>query len=252
MKMPIATLNIKRFNDVLQADTKLVCPKCGKEPRWQGQYTCDCCSICGKPLTSQVIDGKTIFKCEVHGIQEPSTYKHWSMLKRVMPNGEPVVKPKLTQGEDVEADAYIMDIMQFSKYADATLQEYGVIVKDDTSARNIRKLLIAMRNLGKIIVLHFNDTYEERVAVLTTSISNRIILKELVPLNLADIEETMRVSLENVTEKDVQEAEAFIKQLPTATEDLFYVHDYRIQGLDVKKVSPKVLELEAILAQQTG
>jgi len=109
-----------------------------------------------------------------------------------------------------------------------------------------------MRNLGKIIVLHFNDTYEERIAVLTTSISNRIILKELVPLNLADIEETMRVSLENVTEKDVQEAEAFIKQLPTATEDLFYVHDYRIQGLDVKKVSPKVLELEAILAQQTG
>jgi hypothetical protein len=222
--MPIATVSIKGFNDVLVAETRLVCPKCGVEPKYHGGYDCE--------------------KCGSH-------YNHWSNLKRILPNGQEVVKPKLNTAEGVEADAYVMDIMDFGKHADATLKEYGIIVKDESSAKNIRKLLIAMRNLGKVIVLHFNDTYEERIAVLTTSISNRIILKELVPENLADIDETMRVSLENLTDKDVQEAETFVKQfLPKADENLFYAHDYRTVGLEVEKVSPHVLELEAIINQQ--
>jgi len=105
-----------------------------------------------------------------------------------------------------------------------------------------------MRNLSKVVLIRFNDTYEERVCVLTTSISNRIILKEIIPLNLAEIKETMRVSLENVTPQEVNEAEQFVKMLPPATEDLLSVNDYRVKGIG-KKVSPRVLELEQIIAR---
>jgi len=251
MRMPVATVSIKKFADVLEQKTDLVCPKCGEKPSWNGEYNCTCCPICGKPMEKVVVDekGTVNYKCAVDGWQDPSSYKHWSQLKRVLPDGSELLKPKLTTGEDVEAEASIMDISEFMQYCDATLNEYGVIVKDDTSARNLRKLLIAIRNLGKVILLHYNDTYEERVAILTTSISNRIILKELIPLNLADIRETMKADLSQITDKDLQEAETFIKQLPHAEESLLYVHDYRIQGIETPKVSPKVLELEAILSK---
>lgn len=251
MRMPVATVSIKKFADVLEQKTDLVCPNCGKKPEWHGGYDCTCCPICGKPMEKGVVDdkGTVDYKCAEDGFQDPSHFNHWSQLKRVLPDGSELLKPKLTTGEDVEAEAYIMDISEFMTHVDATLNEYGVIVKDDTSARNLRKLLIAIRNLGKVILLHYNDTYEERVAILTTSISNRIILKELIPLNIADIRETMKIDLTNLTEKDVQEAEVFIKQLPHAEESLLYVHDYRILGIETPKVSPKVLELEAILSK---
>jgi hypothetical protein len=251
-KMPIASVTIKNFAKLLEAKTELACPKCGEKPAWIGGYSCTCCSICGKPMEAVPVDekGAINYKCPEHGWQDPSYYKTWQSLKRILADGTEVTKEKLIGEGDVEADAYIMDVPEFSKYADATLSEYGVIVRDETSARNLRKLLIAMHNLGKVIILHFNDTYEERVCILTTSISNRIILKELMPLNLADIQETMKVSFEGITDKDIQEAETFIKQLPHATEDLLYVHDYRIKGIETPKVSPKVLELEAIMSKQ--
>ena len=252
--MAVATVTIKKFVDALKAETTLVCPKCGEKPHWRGAYTCSCCQICGEPLEAVVVDdkGTVNYKCQEDGWQEPSTYKHWSQLKRILPDGTEQNKVKLTTGEDVEADAYIMDISEFSKYVDATLNEYGILVNDDASARNLRKLLIAIRNLGKVILLHFNDTYEERIAILTSSLSNRIILKEIIPLNLADIRETMQIDYQQVTDKDVAEAESFIKQLPKADEALLYVHDYRTQGIEPSKVSPKVLELEKIIAQATG
>ena len=254
MRMPIATVTIKNFAKLLEAKTELVCPKCGEKPTWIGGYSCKCCAKCGKPLTPIIIDDKgTInYKCEQDGYQDPSYYKTWQDLKRILPDGTELTKDRLNpEGEEVQADAFIMDIPEFSKFADATLNEYGVIVRDETSARNLKKLLIAMHNLGKVIILHFNDTYEERVCILTTSISNRIILKELIPLNLADIQETMKVTFEGLTDKDMAEAETFIKQLPKAEEDILYVHDYRLKGIEVPKVSPKVLELEAILTKMT-
>jgi len=254
MKMPIATVTIKKFAEVLTASTSLVCPNCGNKPKWIGGYECTCCPQCGKPMKAEVVDekGTVNYKCEEHGWQEPSYFNHYSKLKRLLPDGTELTKEKLNTGEDVDADAFTMDIMEFGKYADATLTEYGVIVKDETSARNLRKLLIAMRNLGKVILLHFNDTYEERVAILTTSISNRIILKELIPQNLADIRETMKIDFSQVTDKDISEAETFIKQLPKADESLLYMHDYRIKGIETPKVAPQVLELEAILNKTQG
>jgi len=249
MKMPLATVTIKKFADVLKPHTELVCPRCGRHPEWHGGYDCSCCSLCGKPMEAHVVDekGTVEYKCVEHGWQDPSHYNHWSQLKRVLSDGSEVKKPKLTTGESVEADAYIMDILEFGKYADATLSEYGLLVKDEVSARNLRRLLIAMRNLGKVILIHFNDTFEERIAILTTSLSNRIILKEIIPLNLLDQRETMKIDFTQVTDKDVAEAETFIKQLPKAEESLLYVHDYRIDGVETPKTSPQVLELEAII-----
>mgnify|MGYP001112110729 CR=1 FL=1 len=162
--------------------------------------------------------------------------------------GEPIVKTKFTEtGKPVVADAYIMDLKDFVSVADATLREYGVTVTEEASARNLRKLLIATENLGKVVLVKWFDTYEEVIAILTTSISKRIILKEIIPLNLADIKETMRIDLTGVTEKDIAEAEQFVKMLPIAQESHLSVSDYRTKGVKAKAVTPKVLELEAIL-----
>lgn len=250
-KMPLASLTIRNFAKILEAQTELICPNCSQKPTWISGYTCTCCPKCGKPLQSVAVDetGAVNWKCPEDGFQEPSYYKHWSALKRVLPDGSEITKDRLIGEGDVEAEAYVMDISEFIKYADATLNEYGVIVRDETSARNLKKLLIAMHNLGKVIIIHYNDTYEERVCILTTSISNRILLKELIPLNLADIQDTMKVTFEGLTDSDIAEAETFVKQLPKADESMLYVHDYRVRGVEVPKVSPKVLELEAILEQ---
>ena len=164
--------------------------------------------------------------------------------------GEPIVKTKFTEaGKDVVADAFVMDLKEFMSIADATLNEYGVVVTEEASARNLRKLLIATERLGKVVLIRYLDTYEERIAILTLSISRRIILKEIIPLNLADIKETMRIDLSDVTEKELAEAEQFVKMLPVAQESHLYVSDYRTKGIKAKPVTPKVLELEAILAK---
>ena len=220
-KMPLASAKIVKYADVLQPKTELRCPKCNGKPRWEGKYRCECGAV----------------------------YTHWSQLKRVLPDGREIVKPKLTKGGEVEAEVYVMDKAEFSKYADATLNEYGLSVDDLNSAVNLKKLLIALDRLNKVILVHFTDTYEERVAVLTISLSGRVILKELIPLNLADIRETLKVDLSNITENDIAEAEALVKQLPKADEKLLYVSDYRTIGVETVKVSPKVLELEAIISK---
>jgi hypothetical protein len=253
MEMPIATIKIQKFVDVLTAETDLLCPKCKQKPKWNGGYDCTCCPVCGKPMESHVVDekGTVNWKCPEDGWQQPSHYNHWSQLLRVdKATGEPIVKTKFTEPDkDVVADAFIMEMEDFSKIADGTLDEYGVTVMEETSAINLRKLLIATQNLRKVVLIKYLDTYEERIAILTTSISQRIILKEILPLNLADVKETMRINLSGVTEQDLAEAEQFVKMLPKAKEDLLYVSDYRTKGIKAKLVTPKVMELEAILSK---
>jgi len=223
MEMPIASIKITKFADVLKPETELLCRKCKDKPTWNGGYDCPC----------------------------GEHYTHWSQLMRVnKATGEEIKKTKFTEaGKDVIADAFIMDLKEFSAIADATLNEYGVVVTEEASARNLRKLLIATKNLGKVVLIRYLDTYEERIAILTTSISQRIILKEIIPLNLLAQKETMRIDLSDVTDKDIAEAEAFVKQLPQAKESLLYVSDYRTKGIKGKPITPKVMELEAILAK---
>jgi len=221
MKLPIATIVIKKFADMLTPQTKLVCRECGKEPVYAGGYKCEC--------------GKE--------------YKHWSQLKRVLPSGKEVVKARLIpEKADLEADAYVMDKEEFAKYVDATLAEYGVSVKDQTSADNLKKMVIALTNLNKVIVLKFADTYEERICILTLSASGRIILKEIIPLNLLKLEETLRADLKGLKPEEIAEAEAFIKQLPkVSSEEIFKVNDYRIIGLEEQAIIPQAVELSAII-----
>jgi hypothetical protein len=71
----------------------------------------------------------------------------------------------------------------------------------------------------------------------------------LIPLNLQDIEETMRVDLKEVTPQDIEEAEAFVKMLPPAREELLNVSDYRTLGIGERKVPAKVIELEQIISR---
>jgi len=85
--------------------------------------------------------------------------------------------------------------------------------------------------------------------VLTLSLSNRIILRELIPLNLQDIKETMKVNIDEVTPQEVEEAEAFVKMLPPAKEELLNVEDYRTIGITERKVPPKVVALEEIISR---
>lgn len=247
MTMPLATVSIQLFASILEADTALVCPKCGQIPAWHGGYDCTCCPICGKVM-EQTSEG---LKCAEHGIQKSVHFNHWSMLKRVVKGtGEIVTKTKFTgEKETVKAQAYIMELSDFAKYIDATCNEYGITVKDENSAKNLRKLLIATKNLQKVIFVRFKDTYEERVSVLTLSMSNRIILRELIPLNLQDIKETLRVDLNSVTPQEIEEASAFVKMLPTAKEELLNISDYRTIGITTKAESPKVVELEQIIAR---
>ena len=253
--MPIATVTIRRFADFIEPETDLLCPRCREKPTWQGGYECVCCPKCGKPMERQIIDekGTVNWKCPEDGYQDPSRYTHWSQLLRVLKaTGEPIEKTKFTEADkDVLAEAYTMPLEEFAKYVDATYQEYGVIVKDEQSASNLRKLLVASDKLNFVVLIRFNDTYEQRIAILTTSISERIILKEIIPLNLADIRETMRIDLSKVSSQDIAEAENFVKMLPKAEERLLNVDDYRTKGIEGKKVSEKVLELEQILAKAT-
>jgi len=88
-----------------------------------------------------------------------------------------------------------------------------------------------------------------KVSVLTLSLSNRIILRELIPLNLQDIKETMKVDLDEVSPEEIAEAEAFVKMLPPAKEELLNVSDYRTIGIGERKAPPKVIELEEIISR---
>jgi hypothetical protein len=223
MEMPIAAVRIQPFAEMIEADTELLCPKCKQKPKWVGGYECQC----------------------------GERYTHWSQLLRVVKaTSEPIVKTKFTnEKEDVVADAFIMEMKEFSEVVDATLKDYGLTANDETSARNLKKLLVAARYLNKVVLVRYLDTYEERITILTTSISNRIILKEIIPVNLAAIEETMRIDLSNTSQQDIAEAEAFVKMLPPAKPELLNVSDYRTKGIGAPKVTPKVIELEAILQQ---
>jgi len=222
--MSLGTVSIQKYAKVRKADTILVCPECGEKPTWFGEYRCNC--------------GKT--------------YGHWSKLKRIVAATRQVVeKEKLTAGETVQAEVYVMDAKDYAeKYADATLEEHGLIAKDEQTTLNVRKLLIAVERLGKVVIIRFNDTYETRICLLSMSMSGRVVLREIIPVNLAEITETLKVEMGDVTEADIVEAQQLVKMLKPPTEDVFVVSDYRTIGLsETPPPSPKVQSFKEILAK---
>jgi len=225
MQMAVGDVKVVKFADVRQADTELVCPKCGEKPAWAGGYSCNC----------------------------GERYPHWSRLKRILKaTGQEILKVKFTEDKGiVQAAAYVLPRKDFAeRYSDATLEEKGIVAQDPPTARNLRNLLIATQLLEKVIVVAYKDTYEERTCLLTVSSSNRVLLKEIIPMNLLELEETMRADVSQASPQEIEAAKKFVDMLPPPTEDIFICHDYRAVGLEaVEKPSEKVVELEAILRQ---
>ena len=223
----IAKVTIAKLADEIRADyttTDLVCHKCNQKPVYTAGYECSC----------------------------GQKYGHWKQLKRVLKGTfNAIVKQRLSNEKDTMADLYKMPLSEFAEHVDATRAENGVTVTDEPSARNLYKLLVATKKLSVAIVVFWDDTYEQKIALLTTSVSGRILLREIIPRNLALLRETLRVDESKITEKDVQEAEAFLSQIPEATHEMFDIADYRTQLVVPEKVEAKerVQELEAILAK---
>lgn len=227
MQTAIAVVKIQAFatEPELKQWTELVCPKCNKKPRYSGaRYECEC----------------------------GATYSWWGKLKRVLKGTvQEVLMPRLLgTGEKAVAKLYKMDITVFSKYVDATRAERGLIVKDASSATNLFKLIVATERLGKVLIVRYNDTKEEVVALLTKSVSNRIILKEIIPINLLQLRETLKMDMGAITEKDIEEAKGFMGIIPEATEQTLMVNDYRVGALNVTGITEeKVVALQSIMAK---
>ena len=226
--MALGVVSVKNFAHVREAKTDLVCRTCGKKPSYSSLYKCEC--------------GEEV--------------KHWSGLNRIVSATHQIIEMvKLTQdGQPSEATVYVLDQKTYaSKYADATLTEYGMIASDATTAQNVRKLLVAVDRLGMVIVIRFNDTNEQRVCLLTVSASNRVVLREIIPTNLAEISETLAIDLSLITDADINESQQLVKMLKQADDAVFAVTDYRTIGLgEVTAESPKVQSLKEILASVTA
>jgi len=208
----IAKIRISKLADEIKADyqyTEMVCPKCNQKPSREGGsvYRCSC------------------------GFEASS----WQKLKRVIKGTfKEVAKRRLESGsKETYADLYKMRLKDFAKFVDATREEHGVTVEDKASAMNLFKLLVAAKReiAGErwVIVAFWKDTYEEKIALLTTSVSGTVILKEVIPRNLALLRETLKVDESEITEKDVEQAKALLMQVPEAKDDMFSVKDYRAE-----------------------
>lgn len=226
----IAKISIAKLADEIKADgttTDLVCPKCNQKPAYKGGYECTC----------------------------GEKFGHWKALKRVLKGTfQELVKNRLSNEKETMADLYKMALADFAEHVDATRAENGITVKDEPSAKNLYKLLVATKKLSVAIIVLWNDTYEQKIALLTTSLSGRIILREIVPRNLAVLRETLMVDNSKITEQDVTEAEAFLGQIPEATHEMFDVTDYRASLTVAEKVQTikavtEVQSLKAILAK---
>lgn len=218
----IGEVKISKFAKERKPAFERTCPACSKAPKWTSGYTCEC----------------------------GATYNHWNKLNMVS-GGKAVTKPRLPDAGDVTI--YIVDENDFNAI-DATANEYGLAVTDSNTAKNLKKLLTASRLLGKVLVLKWNDTFDQRVGILTTTSSLRVIIKEIVPLNLLEEKETLKIDF-NIDDKDLQDAEAFVKMIGKSDENIetiLTVTDYRTTGFAEAETAvepiPKVKSLEELMA----
>lgn len=209
--------------------TKLVCPDCKQEPESVPQYHCPRCDI---------------------------DYSSWAKLLRVdRQTGEPVDKPVLYDEKDPpKATIYKMPVDEFqNKYSDATADDKGVEPTDAMSAMNLQNLIVATERLAHVIVLKWKEKYQENVAILTLSPSNRVILKEVIPRPIAQLKSTMVVNMEAVTEQQITLAQTLIAQIPPITDEVMTIGDFRTYGMSSEELTAEeptpVQDLAAILAQ---
>ncbi len=228
---PIAEVSIQNFASEAELKdwTELVCPECLKPTKYQGGGSA----------------------CKAHG-----SFSWWGKLARVVKGTTTkVAMPKLVkEGEITQGTLFKMKREDFAKYVDATKSEKGVIVTDSGSAHNLFKLLVATESLGYVIIAVYNDTTEQVIALLKVSASGRIILQEIIPLNLVKVKETLMLDRSEISEQDIEEAKGFLQAfIPDAKEQNLKVSDYRTMWLEQHLETPeqeteKVVSLKAIMA----
>jgi len=209
-KTVIAKVRVSKLADEVRGDwqyTDLVCPRCNQKPSKEG---------------------REVYKCSC-GF-EAST---WQKLKRVIKGTLfEVVKQKLGGDRDqTYADLYKMRVEEFAHHVAATKDEHGITLDDEASALNLFKLLVGAKipidGQRWVIIVFWNDTYEEKIALLTTLLDGTIILREIIPRNLALLRDVCKVDEKKVTKQDIEAAKALLMQIPEAKQEMFDVDDYR-------------------------
>lgn len=231
----IAEVKIENFADEIDVKnwTDLVCPICGKLPKWHGGYVCE---------------------------TDNATFNHWSKLKRVIRGtAKALSTPRLlAEKEEATGNLSWLTREEFAKdYVDATRAdngEKGVVLVEEKYAKLLFKLLVAIEELDYVVIAKWNDTNEEVVALLTVSASGRILMREIIPSNLVKVKPTLFIDRAIITEQDKAEAKIFVQHfIPKATAETFIVKDYRAQwkeGVPTEAVVPepqKVADIAEIL-----
>lgn len=205
----------------LKEYTDLVCPQDNKKPQYDvAKYHCDC----GFSATT------------------------WMALKRVLKGTTtPLEIPTLTKGSsEIEvAKIFTKSVEAFAKEALYTRgSERPVTAEDDGSIVNLYKLMVAQAALNRVVIIKYNDTKEQVVAFLTVMENGDIVLREIIPTNLVLVGERLKLDKSKLTEKDIEEAKLFLKQIPEASSKDLEVADYRVKQFQVHQ--PEEQQVSAI------
>ena len=239
LPLKIATINLlqQATEPELSDWTQLMCPQDFKKPKYiPARYECDCGFKAG----------------------------HWSALARVINGTRKLLEiPKLTKGNgEVEhAQVSCMPFEEFVKqgYIDALPKEDAerpIKAADDESRDNLFKLLTAQEIDKTAIIVKWNDTKEQKIALLATTPSGKIVLRRVIPSNLVQIKEAgmyldktqfnpphNHADAKDCTEKcpnfrakqDLEQARQFLKEyIPKANPKTFEVDDYRVQAIKIE------------------
>jgi len=230
MKFPIGVVTISTYSQERKTEVDRYCPECGERPVYVGYR----CPKCGRE------------------------YSHWSKLKAYIKGTlKPFVMERLiprTKGYVPEARLFKMERREFAeRYSVITKTPHPLVPEDENTAVNLSKLAIAVQRMGFVIIVRWNEAYQQNIGLLDVSMSNDLVIQEIIPENLAVRKgvTTIKVDPEAASEEDVQGAKMLLGNIPLATEETFIVSDYRTQGLaePAKVESPKVMELSMILAK---
>jgi len=233
MVFPVGVVTISTYSGERKTEVDRFCPECGEKPIYVG-YRCPKCG---------------------------SEYGHWSKLKAYIRGTlEPYVKNRLipkTKNYVPEAKLYKMQRTGFAeRYSVITKEPHPLVPEDDNTAMNLMKLAIVVETMGWVLIVKWDEAYQQNIALLSTSPSSDLVLQEIIPENLAVRKgvTTIKVDLDKATEQDIEGARMLLNNIPEASEQVFIVDDYRTQGLEEPEQteSPQVLELSAILAKVAG
>jgi hypothetical protein len=151
MTMPIGIVKVSILAWTKKADTERKCPQCSKPLRGDDK----------KAAVGTVVEHSQEYACPCgfHG--------SWYGLfpDYVKATGEKIERPRIGPApkEICEAMIYKYPAERFRERISATAEDDAIIPADETTARNLIKLICANETLGYVIVAKVLDTYEERL-----------------------------------------------------------------------------------------